>query len=129
MRDPGRRRRHRAAACRPRPCLSCRVKRIAYTVRAVCPDVETADRFVRWLEDGHVDQVISGGAHSAMIVRFDAADSSDGPRTVEVRYIFSTRAVFDRYIAEHAPALRADGLKHFGHESGVVFERSLGEVV
>lgn len=100
---------------------------IAYTVRATLPDDAAADRYISWLEDGHIDAVIKGGAHSAMIVRLDREGPGDRPR-VEVRYIFSTRAAFEGYVREHAPALRADGLKHFGPESGVAFERSTGEV-
>jgi hypothetical protein len=101
---------------------------IAYTVIASCPSKELSDEYVAWLEDGHIDAVIAGGAHSAMIVRLDREGNS-GPWVLEVRYIFSTRAAFDRYIKEHAPALRADGLKRFGPERGIVFKRTLGEIV
>ncbi|MFN0011256.1 MAG: DUF4286 family protein [Phycisphaerales bacterium] len=101
---------------------------VAYTVRATCPSPAVAAAYVAWLEGGHVDQVMKGGAHSAMIVRLDAERPGDEAR-VEVRYVFSTREVFDRYIREHAPGLRADGLKHFGPETGVRFERTVGEIL
>ncbi|MBL0926038.1 MAG: DUF4286 family protein [Phycisphaerales bacterium] len=101
---------------------------VAYTVRAHLPDEATADAYVAWLEDGHVDAVIRGGAHSAMIVRLDA-DSPGGRPCVEVRYVFSTRELLDRYFAEHAPALRAEGLRLFGPDKGVRMERTVGTIV
>lgn len=106
--------------------------RICYAVVATLPDNQIADEYVRWLEDGHVDQVLNAGAHSAMIVRLDrAADDGLGPaeRQIMTQYIFSTREVFDRYVSVHAPALRADGVKRFGGVQGVRFERRLGEIV
>lgn len=106
---------------------------IAYTVTAILPDASWAERYVAWLEDGHIDQVIKGGAHSAMIVRLDADPPVPGDpataRRVEVRYIFSTREMYDRYVSEFAPALRAEGQKLFGPETGVRFERRTGTVV
>lgn len=101
---------------------------IAYTVSATLPDDSVASRYIAWLEDGHLDAVIKAGAHSAMIVRMDKERTGDPPR-VETRYIFATRASFDAYVKHHAPALRADGLKLFGPESGVRFSRSIGEVL
>ncbi len=101
---------------------------IAYTVRATCPSTALAAAYIEWLRGGHTTLVLRGGAESAMVVRLDAERAGDEPR-VEVRYVFSTREVFDRYIREHAPVLRADGLKHFGPETGVRFERTVGEVM
>ncbi len=101
--------------------------RIAYTVRATFPDGAMRREWVAWLEDGHVDAVIAGGAHSAMIVMLES-ELGERPRG-EVHYVFSTREVFDRYVREFAPALRADGLKRFPPERGVVYERTIGEIV
>ena len=101
---------------------------LAYTVIASCPSKQLSDEYIAWLEDGHIDAVIAGGAHSAMIVRLDRDDPA-GPWVLEVRYMFSTRAAFDRYVKEHAPALRADGLKRFGPERGFSFKRTIGEVI
>ncbi|HBS28902.1 MAG TPA: DUF4286 domain-containing protein [Phycisphaerales bacterium] len=100
----------------------------AYTVIATFPDRATLEEFVAWLEDGHIDQVLAHGGHSAMIVRMDRVAEKD-PHRVEVRYLFSTRENFDRYIQHHAPGLRAEGLKRFPAERGVKFERTVGEVV
>lgn len=98
---------------------------IAYTVIASLPDSAIAAEYVAWLEGGHVDEVIRHGAHSAMIVRIEDPSS---PIQVETRYVFSTRDLFDRYIAHAAPMLRADGLKRFPPERGVTFQRRVGTI-
>ncbi len=100
--------------------------RICYMVVATLPDENTEAEYVSWLEDGHVDAVISHGAHSAMIVKLEP---KEGRPRVMTQYIFTTRPGFDRYVAEHAPALRADGLRRFPLERGIVFERTVGEIV
>ncbi|MDX9912350.1 MAG: DUF4286 family protein [Phycisphaerales bacterium] len=99
---------------------------ISYTVIATFPDAALADEYVAWLEDGHVDAVIEGGAHSAMIVRLTEPAE---PVQVETRYAFRSRADFDRYVAHTAPALREDGLRKFGPGRGVRMERRIGSVV
>lgn len=106
--------------------------RIFYAVTATLPDEATAREYVAWLEDGHVDQVVDGGAHSAMIVRLDPPDPRDSPDMrprVETHYVFSTRSDFDRYVERSAPALRAEGLKKFPPDRGVVFSRRTGTIV
>ncbi len=100
--------------------------RICYMVTATLPDDQIARRYISWLQDGHVDAVISHGAHSAMIIELEPRKGS--PR-VMTQYIFPTRQLFDRYVEEFAPALRADGLKRFPPESGVTFERNIGTIL
>lgn len=95
-------------------------------VVATLPDAATEREYIAWLEDGHVDAVIGHGAHSAMIVRLEPAAAR--PR-VMTQYIFPTRELFDRYVVQFAPALRADGLKRFPPERGITFERTTGEIV
>ena len=103
---------------------------IAYTVTATLPDEATAREYVSWLEGGHIDAVISRGARSAMIVRLDPEPADPpGPIQVEVRYIFATRELFDRYVAVHAPTLRADGLQRFGPSRGIQFARRIGTIL
>jgi len=115
--------------------------RIFYAVTATLPDEQTAREYLAWLEDGHVDAVIDAGAHSGMIVRLDPdppemfpdspSDTPPGnPRPrVETQYVFATRERFDRYVQRDAPALRADGLKRFPPERGIVFARRTGVIV
>ena len=95
-------------------------------VVATLPDQTTEREYVAWLEDGHVDSVIEHGAHSAMIVRLEAVN---GKQRVMTQYIFPTRELFDRYVSQFAPALRADGLKRFPPARGITFERTTGEIV
>lgn len=98
---------------------------IAYTVVARIPDESIAREYVAWLEDGHLAGVLEGGARSAQIIRIDDPAS---PIRVETQYAFESRADFDRYEAEVAPALRADGLARWPGR-GVTFERSIGHIV
>ena len=101
--------------------------RICYTVTATLPDEATTRSYIRWLEDGHVDAVIDGGAHSAMIVRLDRDPESD-PWRVQTVYVFPTRQAFDGYVRHTAPALREEGVKRFGSVAGVSFSRTIGEI-
>jgi hypothetical protein len=103
------------------------MKRICYMVTATLPDEDVLADYLAFLEDGHVDAVVSHGAHSAMIVRLEPAPGA--PLRVMTQYIFPTRELFDRYIEHFAPALRADGLRRFPPERGVRFERAIGEIV
>ena len=123
---------------------------ILYTVRTTCPSVQVRGRYLAWLSPNHVAQVLAGGATSARIVLPDrisdpvrgepveSADRSDDHAPacpelveraiVETQYTFPSRKAFDTYVRIHAPALRADGLKHFPPESGLTYERQVAEI-
>ena len=117
---------------------------ILYTVRATCPSIQVRGRFLSWLSPNHIMQVIAGGADSARIILPDRAndDAPESPEpaggepvesveraaVVETQYVFPSRKAFDTYVRDHAPALRADGLKHFPPESGIIFERQVSEI-
>ena len=108
---------------------------ILYTVRVTCPSIQIRGRFLAWLSPDHVLQVKAGGASAARIVLPDRASDSTtaSPELaeraiVETQYVFPSRKTFDTYIREHAPALRADSMKHFPPESGVSFERQVAEI-
>ncbi len=100
---------------------------ILYTVRTNCPNVQTRGRFLAWLSPNHLIEVMKGGATGARIVLPDRANDT-APVVVETQYVFPSRKTFDNYIRDHAPALRADGLKHFPPESGITFERQVAEI-
>lgn len=102
------------------------VHALAYSVVATLPDETVAEAYVAWLTGGHVQLVLEHGATSALVVRLD---SEGGLPRVETRYVFPSRAVFDHYVRTAATALRADGLKRFGPDRGVVMERRVGQVV
>jgi hypothetical protein len=95
----------------------------AYTVVATFPSTTIRDEYIAWLQHGHLDEVIRGGAEAASIVVIDDPQS---PIRVETRYTFRTRDAFDRYVQHHAPRLRAEGLKLFPPDRGVTFARTLG---
>ncbi|HWA28581.1 MAG TPA: DUF4286 family protein [Lacunisphaera sp.] len=101
---------------------------ILYTVRASCRDVAQRGRFLSWLAPEHLLQVKAGGATSARVVLPDRNGETDAPAVVETQYTFPSRKAFDAYLRDHAPALRADAMKHFPPESGVVFERQIAEI-
>lgn len=116
----------------PRAFYRQGMTRILYAVIATLPSEDVAREYLAWLEDGHVDKVIEGGAHSAMIVRL-ARRADDGlppdARQVMTEYIFATRELFDRYEQVFAPPLREDGRNRFGTSRGVSMSRMIGEVV
>jgi hypothetical protein len=99
---------------------------ILYTVIATLPNEAIRAEYIAWLEDGHLDQVVKGGAHTAMIARVVEPPS---PPQVETQYIFSTHELFERYLRDSAPKLREEGLRRFGPARGVRFERRVGEIV
>lgn len=90
------------------------------------PDEDTRDAYLEWIQGGHLDQVIQGGAGSARLVQIDEPER---PLEVSAVYTFPGRAAFDAYIREHAPRLRAEGLSRFGPTSGVTFRRQVGTIL
>jgi hypothetical protein len=96
----------------------------AYTVACTFRDAVTAEEWIAWLRDEHVVEVCAVGALDAQVVRFDSK-----PIRCEVRYHFASRDDFTKYERDHAPRLRAEGLKRFPPERGLKYERSTGEVV
>ena len=125
------------------------MEQISYTVRATFPDQATRDRYVSWLTPAHTALVLAAGATKAQVVVLDKDDSANPANpanasdpanpsgqtnpapgwSVEARYQFPSRHALQQYTSIHAPALRADGLRHFGPETGVVFVRSIGVIV
>lgn len=97
---------------------------IRYTVAATFADQATANRWLDWLRQGHIAEVIDGGAVSAEIIKLDASELS-----FAIEYRFPSREVFLKYEREHAPRLRAEGLALFPVAGGTRYQRSLGEVV
>ncbi len=100
---------------------------ILYTVRTTCPSVQVRGRYLSWLSPNHIVEVMKGGATGARIVLPDRADDA-APAIVEVQYVFPSRKAFDTYVRDHAPALRADGLKHFPPASGITSGRQVAEI-
>lgn len=100
---------------------------ILYTVRATCQDVRQRGRFLSWLTPDHVLAVKAGGATAVRIV-LPEREGESATAVVETQYVFPSRKAFDAYLRDHAPALRADALKHFPPECGVTFARQVAEI-
>ena len=97
---------------------------LRYTVGVKLPDAVTAERWLRWLRDGHVADVMAGGATTAQVCRLDGEDHA-----FEVAYEFPSRESFAAYERDHAPRLRAEGLGLFPVESGVAYRRGTAEII
>ena len=82
------------------------------------------EQWVSWLKNGHIQDVIDGGADGGEVV---AMDCDDG-RQYEVRYFFPDRATFENYEKHHAPRLREDRLEKFPLDQGLSYHRTMGQV-
>ena len=98
----------------------------SYTVRCrfLANDEELAIRWLEWLNEVHIAEVIESGAASAEIFKMSGADL-----TYEIRYEFGSETEFRNYEECHAPRLRADGLKAFPLDLGLEYSRTTGESV
>jgi hypothetical protein len=99
---------------------------IVYTVYIMFTDHALADAWLRWLTEGHIAEVLAGGAMDAEIVELD---STTPERCFAIRYHFASRETFAVYERDHAPRLRAEGLSRFPAEKGVTYRRTVGTVV
>ncbi len=104
---------------------------IAYTVVCRMTDENKVEEWLNWLKNGHIDDVIAGGATDAQIIRLDPNEHPNGQKEhiYEVRYHFKSQDIFDSYLANHAPRLREDGLKRFPPENGFEYNRTMGTII
>ena len=93
-----------------------------YTVQGAFETEAVAEEWVAWLQHGHLDEVLKGGALEATLVRLS-------PLLFEVRYVFADAAAFAAYERDAAPPLRADSLAKFPASRGVKMSRSTGEIL
>ncbi len=72
------------------------------------------DAYRAWLA-AHVGEILAlpGFVSAEIFDVFDPAPA-EGRRLLTVCYRVADRASLDRYLAEHAPRLREDGLRRFG---------------
>lgn len=93
---------------------------ILYVVRCTFDrgSEEVAQRWLAWLRDSHLAEVLAAGAQSAEVFRIQ-----DSFEQYEIHYRFASRPEFDRYEQFEAPRLRADGLKRFPLELGLHYDR------
>jgi hypothetical protein len=100
------------------------VSELAYTVEAHFADPAVAAEWIAWLRDGHLADVMLGGALDATVVRIDTP--GEAGVLCRVHYRFASRESFARYEREFAPALRAEGLERFPTSRGITYRRSTG---
>ena len=100
---------------------------IAYTVRCDFSDAAVATEWRQWLIDEHLAELLDAGAVQAEVVTLDVP-SPGAAVTMESRYRFADRAGMDRYLREHAPRLREEGLARFPLSLGLEYSRTIGEV-
>jgi quinol monooxygenase YgiN len=83
---------------------------IVYEVRASVEQA-IAGEYRAWLEP-HIREIlaIAGFARAELLVE----DGEPGYTVFSVRYHLASREALERYLREHAPRLRADGMARFG---------------
>jgi hypothetical protein len=85
---------------------------------------EVVEPWLNWLRREHLADVCAAGARSAVVVRLDESEPG-----YEIRYEFESREAFERYEADHAPRLRAEGLSRFPLDLGLKYTRQTGEIL
>lgn len=91
-----------------------------YEITAVVrPDLAPA--YERYMRDHHIPDVLATGEFTA------ASFGRSAPGRYRVRYEARDRTSLDRYLADHAPELRADFAKHF--PDGVELSREEWEMI
>jgi len=97
--------------------------RILYEVQASFTNEEAARRWEEWLRSKHIAEVVAAGALEGRVIRLDSEAAS-----LVAQYWFDSREAFDRYLADHAPRLRAEGVALFSPEE-VIYSRRIGEQI
>ena len=97
---------------------------LSYTVAVTFANQTQVDAWLHWLREGHIADVMAGGAAAAEIVQMDTP-----ALTYEVRYRFPSRDAFAAYERDFAPRLRAEGLRLFPTDQGISYRRSVGMIV
>jgi len=100
----------------------------SYSVSCTFDDPQVSAEWIKWLRDEHLRDVCHAGAKRAEVVQFDRPGDS-APVRCEVRYAFASRAAFQQYERDHAPRLRAEGLRRFPLDRGLAYARTGGEIV
>lgn len=99
-----------------------------YEVCVTFTDSQIADNWLAWMRDEHINDVIKAGAKTGRAILVDPENSSASLVTRMVaQYEFESRTAFDAYVRDHAPRLRAEGLKRFPTDQ-VTYQRRSGEI-
>ncbi len=90
---------------------------ISYEVTIHVEDASLAEALETYMRDKHVAEVFATGCF------LDARFEQSAPDTYRSRYTVASQEKLDRYLAEHAPRLRADFAAHF--PSGLRLSRAV----
>jgi hypothetical protein len=83
--------------------------------------------WLKWMKEVHMPDVVATGCFTHYrMVRVLEIDEAEGP-TYAVQYFTDGLETYRRYITQHAPRLRQDGLKRWG--KACISFRSIMEVV
>lgn len=74
---------------------------------------DRATEYRAWLEE-HIPAVVRAGGFTKATLFEPREPASPGYRALTTHYEIETDEALDRYIREHAPALRNDATKRFG---------------
>ena len=80
---------------------------LSYEVTMELEDLSLAASLERYMTDQHVAEVLATGCF------VDGRFEQSGPGIYRTRYSVESQENLDRYVAEHAPRLRADFQQHF----------------
>ncbi len=93
---------------------------IAYEVTAVVSD-PLISQYESYMAGRHIPDVLATGCFAG------ASISRGDPGKYRISYLASDRAALDRYIADHAPALRDHFNRHF--PQGVTLSRQVWQTI
>lgn len=83
--------------------------------------------WLQWLQEEHIPEVIATGCFThAVIVRLLEVDDREGP-TYAVQYHAESKAIYNSYISNHAPAMRQKSFDKWGDQ--FIAFRSVMQVV
>lgn len=85
------------------------------------------EAWVKWMLEKHIPEVMEkGGFSEYRFARLLETDETEGP-TYTTQFYAANRDVYERYLAEHAAALRKDAQDNWGDQ--FIGFRSLMELV
>ena len=88
---------------------------IVYSV-TVKPDQDIEQEYVAWLQDEHIQEVVSTGCFDSF--RFYKVLSEDETQgaSYNIQYVTTEMSRYFDYIHEHAPIMRSKGKEKFGEK-------------
>lgn len=74
------------------------------------------EHWLQWMQEKHIPEVMKSNCFERFqFLRLLDVDEEDGP-TYTVQYYVESKSLYNRYIAQHAPALREDAIQKWGNQ-------------